>query len=248
LFTPFPWYGAFCNTGFQRSTWGPSFTSAARSSSLLPQKAHFRATPILRWCYFPKVCPSRVGRLTVDIADFGVRPLAGHIKPSKATCRIRSTTNANLLITPPIPCAGYSANRSATAGAHLPPKFPSCRGITQNLAKSFGGQHGQSNKRTVDIGQTNQIADRRDCNNAWSATLFLTLMGLCPLLAQSGKAAEALRAKTCAKGSGSFAILAAILPLHWRVLNIVDGKSSPPNCSRKARAVAKSEKHHREYI
>src|SRR5271157_3274544 len=83
-------------------------------------------------------------RLTVDIADFGVRPLAGHIEPSKATCRVRSTTNANLMITPPISCAGYSANRSATASDHLPPKYPSCRGVTQNLAKSFGGQHGQS--------------------------------------------------------------------------------------------------------
>ena len=67
---------------------------------------------------------------------------------------------------------------------------------------------GNQNKRTVDIGQTNQIAEWREFNNAWSATSFLsknktrsvneprssgslrisdmTLMGLCPLLAQSG--------------------------------------------------------------
>jgi hypothetical protein len=63
---------------------------------------------------------------------------------------------------------------------------------------------GNQNKRTVDIGQTNQIAEWRESNNAWSATSFLsknktrsvneprssgslrisdmTLMGLCPLL------------------------------------------------------------------
>ena len=67
---------------------------------------------------------------------------------------------------------------------------------------------GNQNKRTVDIGQTNQIAEWRESNNAWSATSFLsknktrsvneprssgslrisdmTLMGLCPLLALSG--------------------------------------------------------------
>jgi hypothetical protein len=102
----------------------------------------------------PKVCPSRVRRLTVDIADFGVRPLAGHIEPSKATCRIRPTTNANLMVTSPVFCTGYSANRSATASAHLPPKYPSCRGVTQDFAKSFGGQHGQPkylSKRTANI-------------------------------------------------------------------------------------------------
>jgi len=64
---------------------------------------------------------------------------------------------------------------------------------------------GNQNKRTVDIGQTNQIAEWRESNNAWSATSFLsknktrsvneprssgslrisdmTLMGLCPLWA-----------------------------------------------------------------
>ena len=63
---------------------------------------------------------------------------------------------------------------------------------------------GNQNKRTVDIGQTNQIAEWREFNNAWSATSFLsknktrsvneprssgslrisdmTLMGLCPLI------------------------------------------------------------------
>src|SRR5262249_39506548 len=95
-------------------------------------------------------------RLTVDIADFRSRPLAGHIEPSKATCRIRPTTNANLMVTPPIFCAGYSAARSATASAHLPPKYPSCRGVTQDFAKSFSGQHGQPkrlSKRTVNIGK-----------------------------------------------------------------------------------------------
>jgi hypothetical protein len=72
------------------------------------------------------------------------------------------------------------------------------------LAVSMGNQ----NKRTVDIGQTNQIAELRESNNAWSATSFLsknktrsvneprssgslrisdmTLMELCPLLALSG--------------------------------------------------------------
>ena len=47
------------------------------------------------------------------------------------------------MVTPPIFCAGYSANRSATASAHLPPKYPSCRGVTQDFAKSFSGQHAQ---------------------------------------------------------------------------------------------------------
>src|SRR5262245_7208486 len=59
------------------------------------------------------------------------------------------------MVTPPIFCAGYSATRSATASAHLPPKYPSCRGITQDFAKSFSGQHGQPkylSKRTVNIG------------------------------------------------------------------------------------------------
>ena len=91
----------------------------------------------------PEVCPSRVRRLTIDIADFGIRPLAGHIEPSEATCRIRPTTNAYLMVTPPIFCAGYSANRSATAHAYLPPKYPGTRGVTQDFAKSFSAQHGQ---------------------------------------------------------------------------------------------------------
>ena len=113
-------------------------------------------TAIWRRCCFPKVFPPRVRRLTVDIADFGVRPLAGHIEPSKATCRIRPTTNANLMVTPPIFCAGYSANRSASASTYLPPKYPSCRGVTQDLAKSVSGQHGQPkylSKRAVNIGK-----------------------------------------------------------------------------------------------
>ena len=91
-----------------------------------------------------------------DIAHFPVRPLAGHIEPSKATCRIRPTTNANLMVTPPIFCAGYRANRSATASAYLPPKYPSCRGVTQDFAKSFRGQHGQPkylSRRAVEIGK-----------------------------------------------------------------------------------------------
>ena len=33
---------------------------------------------------------------------------------------------------------------------------------------------GNQNKRTVDIGQTNQIAEWREFNNAWSATSFLS--------------------------------------------------------------------------
>src|SRR5262249_47691250 len=83
-------------------------------------------------------------------------PLAGHIEPSKATCRIRPTTKANLMVTPPIFCAGYSANRGATARAHLPPKYPSCRGVTQDFAKSFSAQHGLPkylSKRTANIGK-----------------------------------------------------------------------------------------------
>jgi hypothetical protein len=93
---------------------------------------------------FPKVCPSRVRRLTIKVANFGVRPIAGHIEPSKTTCRIRPTTNANLTVTPPIFCTGSSADRSATAGAHLPPKYPGCRDVTQDFAQSVSGQHGQT--------------------------------------------------------------------------------------------------------
>ena len=33
---------------------------------------------------------------------------------------------------------------------------------------------GNQSKRTVDIGQTNQIAEWRESNNAWSATSFLS--------------------------------------------------------------------------
>ena len=60
------------------------------------------------------------------------------------------------MVTPPIFCAGYRANRSATASAHLPPKYPSCRGVTQDFAKSFRGQHGQPkylSRRAVKIGK-----------------------------------------------------------------------------------------------
>ena len=60
------------------------------------------------------------------------------------------------MVTPPIFCAGYRANRSATTSTHLPPKYPSCRGVTQDFAKSFRGQHGQPkylSKRTVNIGK-----------------------------------------------------------------------------------------------
>ena len=112
---------------------------------------------ILGRCCFPKVCPSRVRRLAVDIADFGVRPLVSHVKPSKATRRIRPTTNANLIVTPPVFCAGYGANGSATASAHLPTKYPSSRRVTQDFAKSFCGQHRQPkyfSKRTVNIGKS----------------------------------------------------------------------------------------------
>ena len=81
---------------------------------------------------------------------------------------------------------------------------------------------GNQNKRTVDIEQTNQIAEWRESNNAWSATSFLsknktrsvneprssgslrisdmTLMGLCPLLAQSGH--QLLRRKCPLLGGG----------------------------------------------
>jgi hypothetical protein len=52
--------------------------------------------------------------------------------------------------------AHSSMSACATARAHLPPKYPSCRGVTQDFAKSFSGQHGQPkylSKRTVDIGK-----------------------------------------------------------------------------------------------
>ena len=120
-----------------------------------------RATAILRRCCLPKVCPSRVRRLTVDVVDFGVRPLAGHIEPSKTTCRIRPTINANLTVTPPIFGPSDSANRSASASAHLPPKYPGCRGVTQDFAQSVSGQHGQPkylSKRAVVIGPALQFS------------------------------------------------------------------------------------------
>jgi hypothetical protein len=115
-----------------------------------------RAIAIWRRCCVQKVYPSRVRRLTVEIADFGVRPLAGHIEPSKTTCRIRPTINANLTVTPPIFGPSDSANRSASASAYLPPKYPGCRGVTQDFAKSVSGQHGQPkylSKRAVVIGK-----------------------------------------------------------------------------------------------
>jgi hypothetical protein len=40
--------------------------------------------------------------------------------------------------------------------------------LRSRLAVSMGNQ----NKRTVDIEQTNQIAEWRESNNAWSATSF----------------------------------------------------------------------------
>jgi hypothetical protein len=130
-----------------------------------------RAIAIWRRCCFPKVCPSRVRRLTVDIADFGVRPLAGHIEPSKATCRIRATINANLTVTPPIFGSSDSANRSASASAYLPPKYPGCRGVTQDFAQSVSGQHGQPNITFQTHGshrQTNQRAEGMSLTNAWN--------------------------------------------------------------------------------
>ena len=60
------------------------------------------------------------------------------------------------MVTPPIFCAGYRANRSATASAQLPPKYPSCGGVTQDFVKSFKGQHGQPkylSRRAVVIGK-----------------------------------------------------------------------------------------------
>ena len=82
-------------------------------------------------------------RLPIDVADFGVRPLAGHIEPSQATCRIRPTINANLTVTPPVSGPSDSANGSASAGAFLPPEYPGCRGVTQDFAQSVSSQHGQ---------------------------------------------------------------------------------------------------------
>jgi hypothetical protein len=53
-------------------------------------------------------------RFCDDGASEGLPISSGHIEPSKATCRIRPTTNANLMVTPPIFCAGY-----APTGARL---------------------------------------------------------------------------------------------------------------------------------
>ena len=69
-----------------------------------------------------------------DLVRANVDVIATFGDSGKATCRIRPTTKANLMVTPPILCAGNSANRSATANAHLPPKYPSCRGVTQDFA------------------------------------------------------------------------------------------------------------------
>src|SRR5262249_42949995 len=58
------------------------------------------------------------------------------------------------MVTPSIFCTGYSATRSAAASTHLPPKYPSRRGVTQDFAKSFSGQHEQPNyvlNRTANI-------------------------------------------------------------------------------------------------
>src|SRR5262245_32736908 len=102
----------------------------------------FRAIAIWRRCCLPKVCPSRVRRLSVDIAEFGVRPLAGHMEPSKATCRIRPAINANLTVTPPIFGPSDCANRSASTSAYLPTKYPGCGGVTQDFAQLVSGEHG----------------------------------------------------------------------------------------------------------
>src|SRR4029453_19412462 len=119
----------------------------------------------------PKVCPSRVRRLAVDIADIGVRPLAGHIEPSKATCRIRPTIDANLTVTPPIFGPSDSANSSAKANAFLPPKYPGCRDVTQDFAQSVSGQHGQPkylSRRAVVIGKPTKRAEN----------MSLTMLGM----------------------------------------------------------------------
>jgi hypothetical protein len=132
-----------------------------------------RAIAIWRRFRFPKVCPSRVRRLTVEIADIGVRPLAGHIEPSKATCRIRPTIDANLTVTPPIFGPSDSANRSASANAYLPPKYPGCRDVTQDFAQSVSGQHGQPkylSRRAVVIGKPTKESRKHELNNAWNAT------------------------------------------------------------------------------
>ena len=104
------------------------------------------------------------------------------------------------MVTPPIFCAGYRANRSATASAHLPPKYPSCRGVTQDFAKSFRGQHGQPkylSRRAVVIGKPT-----KELNGTSSTMLGMRHSSCrrpkrsangpeahqCPLLAQSGHA------------------------------------------------------------
>ena len=67
------------------------------------------------------------------------------------------------MVAPPIFCAGYRANRSATASAHLPPKYPSCRGVTQDLAQSFSGQHGQPKYISRNARQRPPKADIPSC-------------------------------------------------------------------------------------
>ncbi|MGB8613584.1 MAG: hypothetical protein WCD60_18395, partial [Pseudolabrys sp.] len=67
------------------------------------------------------------------------------------------TINANLTVTPAIFGSSDSANRSAGASAYLPPKYPGCRGVTQDFAQSDSGQHGQPkylSRRAVVIGKS----------------------------------------------------------------------------------------------
>ena len=91
------------------------------------------------------------------------------MEPSETTCRIRPAINANLTVTPPIFCPSDSANRSASASAYLPPKYPGCRGVTQDFAQPDSGQHGQPkylSRRAVVIGKPTK--ELTELNNAWN--------------------------------------------------------------------------------
>jgi hypothetical protein len=74
-----------------------------------------------------------------------------------------------LTVTPAIFGPSDSANRSASASAYFPPKYPGCRGVTQDFAQSDSGQHGQPkylSRRAVVIGKPTK-------------ELGLTMLGMC---------------------------------------------------------------------
>jgi hypothetical protein len=109
---------------------------------------------------------------------------------------------------------------------------------------------GNQNKRTVDIGQTNQIAEWRESNNAWSATSFLsknktrsvneprssgslrisdmTLMGLCPLLGgEFNRSTQHYSPERSGHGAGAIPPLRAKI-LHTALVPRALGRRLPP--------------------